>query len=102
MVDDDIWNINIVDYQKDTNYESLKNSIIVIGKTHDIKNYGGVATISGDTYKIKLSGLKDLSRYTKIGFNTNVDLVNNKKLETTLEYQQVDSNGNITTKTKVL
>ena len=102
MVDDDIWNVNIVDYQKDTDYESLKNSITVIGKTHDIKNYGGVATISGDTYKIKLNGLKDLSRYTKIGFNTNVDLGNNKKLEITLEYQQADSSGNITTKTKVL
>ena len=102
MVDDDIWNVNIVDYQKDTDYESLKNSITVIGKTHDIKNYGGVATISGDTYKIKLNGLKDLSRYTKIGFNTNVDLGNNKKLEVTLEYQQVDSSGDITTATKVL
>ena len=102
MVDDDIWNINIIDYQKDTDYESLKNSITVIGKTHDIKNYGGFATTNGETYKITLNGLNDLSRYTKIGFNTNVDLGDSKKLETTLNYQKVDSSGNITTETKVL
>lgn len=102
MVDDDIWNINIINYQKNTDYESLKNSITVIGKTHDIKNYGGLAATNEDTYKISLSGLNYLSRYTKIGFNTNVDLGSTKKLEVTLKHQKVDSSGNITTETKVL
>lgn len=100
MVDDDIWNVNILDYQKSTDYDSLKNSIEVIGKTHDIKNYGGQATTSGDTYKITLNGLSDLSRYSKIGFSTNVDLGSSKKLEVTTKNTVVHDNGSITTETK--
>lgn len=102
MVDDDIWNVNILDYQKSTDYDSLKNSIEVIGKTHDIKNYGGQATTSGDTYSISLNGLSDLSQYSKVGFNTNVDLGSSKKLQITLTNTKVDSSGDVTTETKTI
>ena len=80
MVDDDIWNVNLIDYQKSTDFESLKNSIEVFGKTHDIKNYGGQASVSGDTYSITLSSIKNLYRNTKIGFNTSVDVGDTKNL----------------------
>ena len=83
MVDDDIWNVNLIDYQKSTNFESLKNSIEVFGKTHDIKNYGGQASVSGDTYSITLSSIKNLYRNTKIGFNTSVDVGDTKNLSVT-------------------
>ena len=83
MVDDDIWNVNLIDYQKSTDFESLKNSIEVFGKTHDIKNYGGQASVSGDTYSITLSSIKNLYRNTKIGFNTSVDVGDTKNLSVT-------------------
>lgn len=102
MVDDDIWNMNILDYQKSTDYDSLKNSITVIGQTHDIKNYGGQASTSGDTYSISLSGLSNLSRYSKVGFNTSVDLGQSKKLQVTLKNTKVSSSGEITTETKTI
>ena len=100
MVDDDIWNVNVVNYQKATSFETLKNSIEVFGKTHDIKNYGGQATIDGDTYKISIAGVKKLRKNTKIGFNTNVDLGQNKKLSVTTTKTKVNSStGEVTTET---
>lgn len=68
MVNDDVWKVNLLDYQKTTNFESLKNSIEVIGKTHDISNYGGTATLSGHTYSVSLPALSSLDNNTKIGF----------------------------------
>ena len=100
MVDDDIWSVNLIDYQKSTDFESLKNSIEVFGKTHDIKNYGGQATVEKDTYKISLSGISKLNRNTKIGFNTSVDLGSTKKLSVTMSKNKIDSSGNVTTETK--
>ena len=100
MVDDDIWNVNVVNYQKATSFETLKNSIEVFGKTHDIKNYGGQATIDGDTYKISIAGIKKLRKNTKIGFNTNVDLGQTKKLSVTTTKTKVNSStGEVTTET---
>lgn len=100
MVDDDIWNVNVVNYQKATSFETLKNSIEVFGKTHDIKNYGGQATIDGDTYKISIAGVKKLRKNTKIGFNTNVDLGQTKKLSVTTTKTKVNSStGEVTTET---
>ena len=90
MVDDDIWNVNLIDYQKSTDFESLKNSIEVFGKTHDIKNYGGQSSVSGDTYSITLSSIKNLYRNTKIGFNTSVDVGDTKNLSVTI------ANGTVT------
>ena len=100
MVDDDIWSVNLIDYQKSTDFESLKNSIEVFGKTHDIKNYGGQAIVEEDTYKISLSGISKLNRNTKIGFNTSVDLGSTKKLSVTMSKNKIDSSGNVTTETK--
>ena len=100
MVDDDIWSVNLIDYQKSTDFESLKNSIEVFGKTHDIKNYGGQATVEEDTYKISLSGISKLNRNTKIGFNTSVDLGSTKKLSVTMSKNKIDNSGNVTTETK--
>jgi hypothetical protein len=101
MVDDDIWNVNLIDYQKNTDFESLKNSIEVYGKTHDIKNYGGTAEIEDDTYKITISSVSSLNRNVKIGFNTDVDLGETKKLSVTTNKTNVSSSGAVTTTSTV-
>ena len=97
MVDDDIWNINLIDYQKTTDFESLKNSIEVFGKTHDIKYYGGQAEIDGNTYNISLAGISELYQNTKIGFNTSIDVGEIKNLSVTTTKINVDSNGDAIT-----
>lgn len=81
MIDNNIWEKNLLSYQKVTNFEALRNSIEVYGKTHDIKNYGGVATTSGSTYEITVSSLSNLYKYLKIGFSTNENLDGDKQLK---------------------
>lgn len=49
FIDDDLFKDCIISYNSETDYEKLKNDIIVIGKTHDIENYGGVATYYNST-----------------------------------------------------
>lgn len=68
MIDDDVWTESFISYDVNTDFESLKNSITVIGKTHDIKNYGGTATISTDTYVITISTVSALRDNLKVGF----------------------------------
>lgn len=103
-VDDDIWKYNLIDYQKTNNFENLKNSIEVFGKTHTIKNYGDKAEISGDTYKITINNVTSVRRNTKIGFNTDTDVGEKKYLEVTTKKNNVDSKTGLvtvqTTKTK--
>ena len=70
MVDDNVWNKCLISYQKTTDFDSLKNSIEVYGKTQDIKNYGGVATLSGTKYTITCSGVTTLRNNLKVGFTS--------------------------------
>lgn len=62
IIDDDIWTSVLIDYQQDTNYDEVKNSIEVFGKTHDITNYDTSATMTGTTARtinVTLSGVTD-------------------------------------------
>ena len=63
IIDDDIWTDVLIDYKQDTNYDEVKNSIEVFGKTHDITNYDATATmteVSGArTINVTLSGVTD-------------------------------------------
>lgn len=80
FIDDDIWNRVLIDYSKSVDFTSVKNVIEVFGKTHDVNNFGGVATINedGDTYEIKIDSLNELRNYLKIGFTTDKYLKNPK------------------------
>ena len=44
MVDDIIWQNNLVSYNKNTDFESVKNYIEVWGKTHDVDYYASTVT----------------------------------------------------------
>ena len=68
VVDDDIWNAVLIDYSISNDFDNIKNHIEVYGKTHDIKYYGGTATVSGSQISCSISTLKKLRKNIKLGF----------------------------------
>src|SRR5574344_158940 len=68
VVDDDIWNAVLIDYSISNDFDNIKNHIEVYGKTHDIKYYGGTATVNGSQISCSISTLKKLRKNIKLGF----------------------------------
>lgn len=67
MVTDDIWSINLLNYTINTSYDSVKNVIEVIGKTHDIKNFAN-ATIQDNIYNLDIKKITSYRNNLKVGF----------------------------------
>lgn len=84
-VDDDLWQSTLISYSSNTPFDVVKNEIVVIGKTHDITNYGGTATVSGNTYLTTCANVDVLRDNLKVGFTTTSVIVN--------PYLQVNSLG---------
>lgn len=70
MIDDDMWKEVYISHSINTDYDSLKNYIIVIGSTHDIDNYGADATASENTYSMTIPSVTEMYTDLKIGFTT--------------------------------
>lgn len=67
-VSDDLWKNNLVSYQINTDFESVKNVIEVFGKTHDITNFSTTTTVSGNSYNLTIANIDTLRNNIKIGF----------------------------------
>jgi len=67
MIDDDIFGQVLEGYTVATDFENIKNEITVIGKTHDISNFG-TATVDGSTYTLSIESVTSLTNNKKIGF----------------------------------
>ena len=76
IIDDDLWKYVLIDYNINTPFDGVKNVIEVWGKCHDISNYGGTATVSGDTYQITCANVDTLRDNLKIGFTTTSSVAN--------------------------
>lgn len=76
FIDNDIWNKVLVDYSKSQDFSSVKNVIEVFGKIHNVSNFGDTATIVGNTYKIKLSKVKEIRDNLEVGFVTTKPITN--------------------------
>lgn len=70
MVDDDIWKYTYISHEVMTDYESLKNDIIVLGKTHTATKYTSSCTLSGTTFTMASSSVRREYNHTKIAFTT--------------------------------
>ena len=64
MVDDTIWQNNLVSYNKNTDFESVKNYIEVWGKTHDVDYYASTVTYDASVSVYQLTVDKLLSTGT--------------------------------------
>lgn len=68
MVTDDLWDEVYISHQTDTPYDELKNHIIVLGKTHDVKNYCNEVTANAPTIAGTCSTVKKMRNHIKLGF----------------------------------
>ncbi len=76
MVDDDIWKYAYMSHDVTTDYESLKNHIIVLGKTHTATNYSADCTYDSvnKTFNMTCAGVKRERNHIKLAFTTPSDL----------------------------
>lgn len=74
MINDDIWNENVLSENINVDFESIKNSIEVYGKTHDINNYPSNIVVEGGAIKLTIGTIVKLEEYTMIGFMLSQDV----------------------------
>lgn len=70
MVDDDIWNSTYISHSVNTDYESLKNDIIVLGGTHDATSYSNDCAFNTDTFTMSSASIKRENNHIKLSFTT--------------------------------
>lgn len=68
MVTDDLWDEVYISHQVDTPYEDLKNHIIVLGKTHEVKNYCNDVKVMINAINGTCSSVKKMRNHIKLGF----------------------------------
>lgn len=72
--DDDIWNRAYLSHNVTTDYESLKNSIVVMGKTHDSTKYSSDCALNDHTFEMTSASVKREMNHIKLAFTTPSDL----------------------------
>jgi len=77
MIDDNIWDENVISETVNVDFESVKNSIEVYGKTHDIDNYPSEVVIKNSNIKLTIADLTKLEEYVMIGFTLEQDVTGN-------------------------
>lgn len=71
MVNDDIWKYTYISHDVTTDYESLKNDIIVLGKTQTAAQYASSCTFDGArTFTITCSTIRSERNHIKLAFTT--------------------------------
>lgn len=81
MIDDEIWDENVISETVNIDFESVKNSIEVYGKTHEIENYPTETTVNGTTINLTIATVKELVEYLMIGFKIEEDLFGSIKIK---------------------
>lgn len=77
MIDDSIWDENVISETVNVDFESVKNSIEVYGKTHDIDNYPSSVVIENSNIKLTIADLTKLEEYVMIGFTLEQNVTGN-------------------------
>lgn len=74
MVDDDIWKYTYISHEVTTDYESLKNDIIVLGKTHTATKYSSDCALNDHTFTMSSASVKREKNHIKLAFTTPEDM----------------------------
>ena len=91
LVDDDIWDAVLIDESVSTDFESVKNEIVVLGRSHDITNFPSEISINGSNVTMTIASIHELADGTMIGFV----LPNDLNSETGI-YLNVNGSGIVT------
>lgn len=96
LIDDDLWPSLLISENINTDFESVKNYVEVLGHTWDVDYYSPSesTTVSGGTITPTFADLKELQNDTAVGITLPVDVIAGKKLlpdgYTQIEYVQSD------------
>ena len=74
MVDDDIWQYAYISHEVTTDYESLKNDIVVLGKTHTATKYSNDCALVDHTFTMSSASVKREKDHIKLAFTTPEDM----------------------------
>lgn len=74
MVDDDIWRYAYISHEVTTNYEDLKNDIVVLGKTHTASKYSDDCILNDHTFTMSSASVKREKNHIKLAFTTPEDM----------------------------
>ena len=74
MVDDDIWRYAYISHEVTTNYEDLKNDIVVLGKTHTASKYSNDCALNDHTFTMSSASVKREKNHIKLAFTTPEDM----------------------------
>ena len=74
MVDDDIWRYAYISHEVTTNYEDLKNDIVVLGKTHTASKYSNDCVLNNHTFTMSSASVKREKNHIKLAFTTPEDM----------------------------
>lgn len=80
FADDDIIQPNLISWSKSVDFENVKNTVTVIGATHEVEDYASDCTLFGTTYSISFSWVDDYTDVYKIGFTTDKECLSNPKV----------------------
>ena len=103
LIDDDLFNNVLISENINTDFESVKNYVEVLGHTWDVDYYSpsDKTTVSGGTITPTFTDLKELQNDTAVGITLPVDIGENSKIlpdgYTQLDYIQSDGNQYIDT-----
>lgn len=73
-MDDSIWKENVTDESVQYDFESVKNSVRVLGRTHDINNYPSKIEISGTTINLTIADWDGIYDNVMFGFTPTEDV----------------------------
>lgn len=74
MVDDDIWKYTYISHEVTTDYESLKNDIVVLGKVHTASKYCNSIDYNDNIFSTSNTAIKREKDHIKISFTTPSDM----------------------------
>ena len=73
-MDDSIWKENVTDESIQYDFESVKNSVRVLGRTHEINNYPSKIEISGTTINLTMADWDSIYDNVMFGFTPTADV----------------------------
>ncbi len=74
QINDSIWKDNVISENVQYDFESVKNSVKVLGRAHTISNYPTTQALSGSTLVLTIPSMQSLGNTTMIGFTPPVEV----------------------------